>query len=56
MTKKSQKPSYDEKIIIDEKNKLIFKTEDEVLKHFDKQITALEKEFLSLRPKKDFTD
>jgi hypothetical protein len=56
VTKKSQKPSYDEKIIIDEKNKLIFKTEDEVLKHFDKQITALEKEFLSLRPKKDFTD
>ncbi len=53
---KKQKVSYDEKIIIDEKSKLIFKTEDEVLKHFEKQIATLEKEFLSLRPKKDFTD
>lgn len=53
---KKQKVSYDEKIIIDEKNKLVFKTEDEVLKHFEKQIVALEKEFLNLRPKKDFTD
>lgn len=53
---KKQKASYDEKIIIDEKNKLIFKTEDEVLKYFEKHIASLEKEFLSLRPKKDYTD
>jgi hypothetical protein len=56
LVSKKQKASYDEKIIIDEKNKLIFKTEDEVLKHFEKQIATLEKEFLNLRPKKDFTD
>lgn len=55
MNKKS-KASYDEKIIIDEKNKLVFKSEAEVLKYFEKQIALLEKEFLSLRPKKDFTD
>lgn len=55
MSKKS-KASYDEKIIIDEKNKLIFKSENEVLKHFEKQIALLEKEFLSLRPKKDYSD
>lgn len=55
MTKKS-KTSYDEKIIIDEKNKLVFKSENEVLKYFEKQIALLEKEFLNLRPKKDFSD
>lgn len=55
MTKK-QKTSYDEKIIIDEPKKLIFKSENEVLKFFEKDIMALEKEFLSLRSKKDFTD
>jgi len=55
VTKKA-KASYDEKIIIDEKNKLIFKSENEVLKYFEKQIALLEKEFLNLRPKKDFTD
>lgn len=55
MNKKS-KTSYDEKIIIDEKKKLVFKSEAEVLKFFEKDIASLEKEFLNLRPKKDFTD
>lgn len=53
---KKNEPSYAEKIIIDEKNKLIFKSEDDVLKHFDKQIQKFENEFLALRPKNDFTD
>jgi hypothetical protein len=54
--KQKQKTSYDEKIIIDEKQKLVFKSETEVLKYFEKDIAVLEKEYLQNRPKKDFTD
>lgn len=54
--KNKQERSYAEKIIIDEKNKLIFKSEEEVLKHFDKHIQKFENEFLALRPKNDFSD
>lgn len=54
--KKKNERSYAEKIIIDEKNKLVFKSEEEVLKHFDKQIQKLENEFLGLRPKNDYSD
>ncbi len=53
---KKKDRSYAEKIIIDEKNKLIFKSEEDVLKHFDKHIQKFENEFLALRPKSDFTD
>ncbi|MCB9072732.1 MAG: peptidase [Bdellovibrionaceae bacterium] len=55
MAKKNDS-SYAEKIIIDEKNKLVFKSEDEVLKYFDKHIQKFESEFLNLRPKNDFSD
>lgn len=53
---KKQKSTYDEKIIIDEKNKLVFDSEDDVLEHFSKDIAKLEKEFLNLRPKDDYSD
>ncbi|MBY0316235.1 MAG: peptidase [Bdellovibrionales bacterium] len=53
---KTATTSYDEKIIIDEKNGLVFDSEDDVLKYFEKDISALEKQYLSLRPKDDYTD
>ncbi len=46
----------EETIIIDKENDLVFNSEDEVLKHFAKPIEKLEKEFLKLRTKADFTD
>ena len=46
----------EETIIIDKENDLIFNTEEEVLNHFAKPIQALEKEFLKLRTKEDFSD
>jgi hypothetical protein len=55
VAKKTER-SYAEKIIIDEKNKLIFKSEEDVLKHFDKHIQKFENEFLALRPKGDYSD
>ena len=54
--KKKKQTSYDEKIIIDEKSGLVFDSEDDVLKFFEKDIASLEKQYLSLRPKNDFTD
>ncbi len=46
----------EETIIIDKENDLIFNTEEEVLNHFATPIQKLEKEFLKLRTKEDFTD
>lgn len=46
----------EETIIIDKENDLIFNSEDEVLKHFATPIKVLEKEFLKLRTKEDYTD
>lgn len=46
----------DETIIIDKEKELIFSTEEEVLKHFQKAINSYEKDFLAQRPDKDFTD
>lgn len=56
MKKNKKQTSYDEKIIIDEKSNLVFDSEDEVLKFFEKDISSLEKQYLSLRPKNDFSD
>jgi hypothetical protein len=45
-----------EKIVIDEKKGLVFKTEDELYQHFIKEITFLEEEFFKLRPKNDLSE
>jgi hypothetical protein len=46
----------DEKIVIDEKKGLVFDSEDELYRHFVKEITALEEEFFKLRPKNDLSE
>ncbi|NQZ20347.1 MAG: peptidase [Bdellovibrionales bacterium] len=57
MAKKKEKMLEEtEEIIIDKENKLVFKSEDEVLSHFSEPINQLEGEFLKLRTKSDFTD
>lgn len=43
-------------IIIDDEKKLIFSTEDEVLKYFAQPIQHFEKEFLKIREEDDFSD
>lgn len=45
-----------EEIIIDQENKLVFKTEEEVLAHFATPISQFEKEFLKLRTEEDYSD
>jgi hypothetical protein len=56
VSKKKEKTMQEETIIIDKENDLIFNSEEEVLKHFAKPINTLEKEYLKLRIKDDFSD
>ncbi len=45
-----------EKIVIDESKNLIFESEEELYRHFVKEISFLEKEYFSLRPKDDIQE
>ncbi len=44
------------RIVIDEKNGLVFETEEELFQHFKKEISFLEKEFFKLREESDIPD
>ncbi len=51
-----QRESQMDPIVIDEKNGLVFRSEDELYNHFRNEIESLEKEFKSYRTTDDFTD
>lgn len=48
--------SSGEPIVIDEKNKWIFVSEDDLLKFFEKEVLLLEQEYLSVRSGSDISD
>lgn len=54
--KLSPKSLSSSSIVIDEQKNWIFKSEAELFKHFKSSISSLEKEYLSLRKKDDFSD
>ena len=55
-TKKEEEDISEEPIVIDEKLKLVFQSEDEVLEHFEKPVDTLEEEFLKIRSADDYGD
>ena len=53
---RSSRKKTSEPIVIDEAEGLVFRTEQELYAHFEKEIQVLEREFYSLRDKQDINE